>query len=216
MRNLPKFTIALFALALPVLALPHPVYACSCIASTPGENYERADIVFVGTVKEMETEEPQDEFQLLNTTVTLNGIESLKGLKTDIGELQIKTADNSAACGVSFEQGTEYLVFATDIEGKYEANLCSGTARTIDPEAALTTVRELAGKPGNPSNPPVTGIGGDDSPAPADAVDLAEIKSAVAQIQQQTTLALAVGVVNFVGVIIAMILIAITRQRAQQ
>ncbi|MGQ0844663.1 MAG: hypothetical protein ACT4QF_11055 [Sporichthyaceae bacterium] len=108
----------------PVLGA-NPAYACSCIQSTEQENYERADVVFKGTMNDVEATNRQSG----DRTFFFAPSTTYKGKTTDPQE--VSTAGNSAACGVDLTGGGPFLVFANfdeeDEKGELRTSLCSGT-----------------------------------------------------------------------------------------
>ncbi len=115
----------LFAVLMVVgLLLPawaEPCWACSCIETTKKEQAKQADAVFTGRVVEIRNGQ---EGQL---KVRFNVRKVYKGA---VKESQVvRTANNEAACGIEFESGKRYTVFAEKSDGKYLTGLCSGTKR---------------------------------------------------------------------------------------
>ena len=108
------------------------VLACSCIATTPDERYASADAVFTG--------------EILNLTRTTGGLfsEDIKIAEIAVDtvwkgkvrtEEVVFTPPNSAACGVTFRDHEQYLIYATYQEDDtLQATLCSGTALISDVE----------------------------------------------------------------------------------
>lgn len=115
---------------------PSQSFACSCmIPETPQKELERADYVFVGTVWEIDTvsfiEEylPREKFERKNKKVTLNNITNIKWVNTQ--EFSLTTPDQSASCGINFQENKEYIVYAhQDDNAEVRAWLCSRTNLT--------------------------------------------------------------------------------------
>lgn len=93
---------------------------------------ERADVVFTGRVIDQKTK-----------TVTTNPFGGLKfvqwtfEVETDYKgaaseQLTIESASNSAACGINFQMGERYQVFANQSNTALKASLCSGTRAVRD------------------------------------------------------------------------------------
>ena len=81
---------------------------------------EKSDAVFVGSVKDIQKD-------TMTHKISFNVSSSYKGTQEDA--LSISTNSESAACGVSFEKGKEYLVYASKNEnGSLSTNLCTRTA----------------------------------------------------------------------------------------
>jgi hypothetical protein len=118
-------------LALVVLAVvwgAHPIdsaYACSCMAPRPpAEARDEADAVFTGTVTgilQQPVQENSDQPFLVSFLVS----QSWKGANG--AELSVLTSGSSASCGYSFNQGGQYIVYATMQDGRLHTSLCSRT-----------------------------------------------------------------------------------------
>lgn len=126
--------VLVLALAAPIsvaLAVGQPgtAHACSCVYPTDGTQAEQqlADfskgdgVVFSGI--------PVDVRQ--NGYTVYYDFEIREVFRGDVGsETTVSTADNSAACGTSFDLKEEYLVFATTYDTKsapWSVNMCSAT-----------------------------------------------------------------------------------------
>jgi hypothetical protein len=89
------------------------------------EHLAAAEVVFVGEVtKLVETKNPESGFSE-GKTATLKVTEKIKGIS--VNEITIDGGGDPAMCGVNFEQGKRYVVFATEFEGKLGTSNCSGT-----------------------------------------------------------------------------------------
>lgn len=96
-------------------------WACSCkIPPPPKEALGKASAVFVAKVRKIETNGLQD-------TVTLRVKKSWKGVKEE--EVQVVTASSGAACGVSFTEDSEWLIYTyTAKDSKIlQTNICTRT-----------------------------------------------------------------------------------------
>ncbi len=96
-------------------------FACSCIISTPAQYYERAEVVFTGTVKAVA--QPMFSGYI---TYSIEVDQSYKG--SNSGTVSIVSHESSATCGFTFQKDKRYVVFAFRSENGLETNLCSGTA----------------------------------------------------------------------------------------
>jgi len=142
---------ALVLLSLPLVALlPDCASACSC-AALPGTPQERArdalsssTAVFSGEVVEFEKPPPDTtmiEGTLLTVvssggtaTVTLRASEVWKGPRQQT--VVVTTGDDSGSgCGYPFEEGEEYLVYATGKDPS--VSLCSDTKPLPEADADL-------------------------------------------------------------------------------
>ncbi len=114
-----------FSGALLVGAAP-PCLACSCIAASDQEHYERADVVFTGKATERHdpaTGGPQGSADPIHWTFDVDGVQ--KGKADD--PAVVETTRDEASCGVTFVIGHRYQVFATDTGEYLHTGLCSGT-----------------------------------------------------------------------------------------
>lgn len=121
-----------FALA-PLLLAVAPAQACSCAMVSPEEHRERADVVVVGELLDIE---PRGDHRFL-----LVGVEGVE--KGEAGpRLTLATNSSGASCGLDFVTvGERYRFFATTSpSGLLSADLCGGTTgigdAPPDPELA--------------------------------------------------------------------------------
>ncbi len=129
-------TVLLTCLFTPIGFIPflHPqaAWACSCMRSTPEEQMERADVVFTGQVidKKMKTVEstPFGGLNLVQWTFEVEA--DHKGSVSE--KVTVESASNSAACGINFQMGERYQVFANQSDTALRASLCSGTRALTD------------------------------------------------------------------------------------
>ncbi|MGB7443729.1 MAG: hypothetical protein WA919_21915 [Coleofasciculaceae cyanobacterium] len=104
--------------------------ACSCIQPPPPLTaLEQATAVFAGKVTSINQTEP------FNLEVTFQVSQAWKGEASST--LVVATPLNSAMCGVYFEIGEEYLVYAYGEENQLSTNLCSRTQLASQAEADL-------------------------------------------------------------------------------
>jgi hypothetical protein len=99
--------------------------ACSCMEMDVPTAVERADAVFEGRVVEIVRGDPSQPVR-----VTLEVVQQWKGV--DHERVVVETAADSAACGVAFEEGTSWLVYAQRAGDVLRADLCSRTKRIED------------------------------------------------------------------------------------
>lgn len=118
------------ALVAAVVALqPCTAFACSCLPpGTPDEELQKSTAVFAGRVASI-------------TTVNRGGVAPQLQVRFDVSQswkgpaakqIEVLTSESSASCGVTFEQGGEYVVYSNDSEGFLNASLCSRTASAAD------------------------------------------------------------------------------------
>lgn len=111
-----------------VLVTVAPVSACSCMLSTPAEEFADVDAVFAAEVSDIE--EDEDNEQLL---VTLTVLHTWKGeTYTEEEEIVVLTPNSEAACGYNFEADETYLVYARLQDEALAVNSCSNTALLLD------------------------------------------------------------------------------------
>lgn len=98
-------------------------FACSCAppSQTTNDDFQKATAVFVGRVLDVQRKENAE-----NITVKFAVQKYWKGKISNT--VKVMTASNSAACGVNFEVGKDYLVYANENNGKLSTGLCSRTA----------------------------------------------------------------------------------------
>jgi len=100
-----------------------PACACSCKELTPEESRDEADLVFAGTVTEID----RPLFVLSSAdpvTVTLAVSRAYKGEVAT--RMTLTTPLDGASCGYPFVEGKEYLVFARRDGGEITTSLCAG------------------------------------------------------------------------------------------
>lgn len=112
------------------LAKASPAFACSCLPVESAQaGMDMSDAVFQGTVEDVTRGQ-------MNNEVTFAVSSSWKGDGAE--ELKVTTARDSAACGINFEVGKEYLVYADQGEDGLTAGLCSRTALATDAQEDIT------------------------------------------------------------------------------
>lgn len=109
-----------------LILLPSPSFACSCAAQPELESaLEKSSIVFIGRV----VEQRATPFKKGQTEVKMTVFKRFKGFE-DVPEseyLLVYTPDNEGACGVKFQNGFEYLVFAGGTPAFFTVSSCSRT-----------------------------------------------------------------------------------------
>lgn len=132
--------LAVVSLAGMILA-PALASACSCAPPPPPrEALKGSTAVFSGKVVEVKR---HDEFRF---AVVFAAEESWKGI--DAREVVVYTPDNGAACGVNFEKGRRYLVYANEVpQGEpakkvLSTHLCTRTKKLDDAKEDLKDLGE--------------------------------------------------------------------------
>lgn len=118
--------MAAVSFAVLVLFAVGGVFACSCLMpGTPSEEFGKYDYIFSGKVASIGYpidavgEEAYSLDIVFNVSIVWQGLLG--------SEVHIRTAKDSAACGYPFNEGEEYLVYASGNESKKSANICSRT-----------------------------------------------------------------------------------------
>lgn len=154
-----KMFAALVVVALMTAVQPACVFACSCVPPPPPEEaLANSTAVFSGTVTEIIA--PADLGGPDPVQVTFAVSNGWKG--ADQPTMMITTTGSSASCGFEFVKGQDYLVYATENEGRLQTGLCSRTAQLAlagNDIAVLGegTVPTGAGTPETPTTLPATG-----------------------------------------------------------
>ncbi|HRH26421.1 MAG TPA: peptidoglycan-binding protein [Candidatus Paceibacterota bacterium] len=170
-----KLISGFFALSLILggLYVPTSAHACSCIARayTPQERLDESQGVFIGKVTSVVNEssdEYSDKIATFEVSTYWKSVGEIR--KTE----KVRTSGSSASCGLNFEVGETYIVFASAYlssmpQGtepdpnapRYVGMLCSATAPVsqsgslIASLGAGTTVTGNGGTPTPTPTPPV-------------------------------------------------------------
>ena len=138
---------------------PNTTFACSCaMPENPEQELEKSDYVFIGTVWKVETvtitEEvlPGEMLERTTNEVTLKDISNIKWVETPTFTLY--TPEQSATCGINFEENKEYIVYALEQEdGTAWAWLCGRTSLTENAQEDLEVFASfLQEETNNPTN----------------------------------------------------------------
>jgi hypothetical protein len=164
-RSLLSALIAAFAV---LFALPQACFACSCLAPPPpAEAAADAAAVFQGEVIKVEQVRGSTGAEIRRVTMRVSKV--WKG--NVAAEMPVYTANDSAACGVDFQQGTEYVIYAnasngTDFWASPANSLVTGLCDRTRPVAEAADDLAALG-PGRPPTPamPNTGAGSIDAGA---------------------------------------------------
>lgn len=124
-----KRIVVVVLLAILTIAMAaSPCWACSCVPSTKKEKAAAANVTFTGKVKKIMQ---PDEAPELKVRFRVGRV--YKGHPKRI--TRVFTATSGAMCGVHFEKGKRYTVFAKWNDSKKWTNSCSGTKRgPINPD----------------------------------------------------------------------------------
>jgi hypothetical protein len=142
----------LTVLGIALLYPPECAYACTC-AMPPGTQKERAeralahsDAVFSGEVVRIDRPSGPTWSSGDPETDTFRISESWKG--PEGGMLEVKTPVADMSCGFPFEEGREYLVYASEDRRGLTVFLC-GETRPLSAAGASLAVLGDGEKPGN-------------------------------------------------------------------
>ena len=101
--------------------------ACECLPITPDQAAAEADAVFVGTALRLVSIKDPDSPEPLTYEFSVDSV--VKGTLVAGPRFRIQTNNGSDACGVSFEIGRRYVVYAVDSDGIAFVTECGGTHR---------------------------------------------------------------------------------------
>jgi hypothetical protein len=149
--------LLLVALAAPVVVAADqaPAMACSCVAFTDQQAFERADAVFVGDVIGYEAPRPRNGI-VSSTDPAIWTFAAKQVYKGDVvSKQEVISEVFGASCGLEIPKQGEFLVFATKptsafsprpAAGQLYAGLCGGTRSTEEGLLApdIATPRPLA------------------------------------------------------------------------
>ncbi|MBB1517189.1 hypothetical protein H5398_14630 [Tessaracoccus sp. MC1679] len=137
--------------------------ACSCVALTPAEQADMADVVARGTVVLVERP-ARPTSSLDDATYTVELTQAWKG--DPPGTVEVLTAVDGASCGwEGIEEGMEIILFAQPDGAAWRSNLCSGSGPvtegiTADLTAHLGEPTPVEPSPVEPSpGTPSAGVG---------------------------------------------------------
>lgn len=173
-----RVTLLLMTVAAAVLLPAGAAFACSCVAGEPEQYWEWSEAVFDGFPTDRSAPDASGMI-----TWTFEVIDVWKGEVAEVQQLQ--SHEHGATCGMTFELGTTYRVFASGTADAMTTNLCSGSAprdqfaagAPAQPDPGDATSKPETGEPDEPvpdDDPPdiVTGEPPSDEPSspPPDAV----------------------------------------------
>ncbi|MGQ0744016.1 MAG: hypothetical protein ACT4OS_06705 [Acidimicrobiales bacterium] len=158
--------LAALVVTMVLVVVAPPARACSCLPATEPELFAIADAVFIGRLV---SAQPVDEFAV-ELAWEVSSI--FKGSVTY--RQGVETGLNSAACGLSADVGSTYLVLANaasepDVGPTLAASLCGGTRAAVPGErpAGFPAARRPDDAPPSSADPPTTRARPGTSLAPA-------------------------------------------------
>ena len=106
-----------------ILLISTSGYACSCIYSEFGvKDYQRATYIVDGKITKIVADEKK-----LEKVITFKVRKTIKGNASEV--MEIKTAFNSAACGLNVKEGDKWLLFVHEYNGHLNVGLCGKNVR---------------------------------------------------------------------------------------
>jgi hypothetical protein len=141
---------AVAAIALAMLLGPvSPARACSCAATSERALAAHADVIFVGTVTDVDEPGPVDAVLGSGDTVVATlRIHNVRKGRLRGRRARVRTPRSSASCGIEFEVGGRYRVYADrDRRRGLRTYLCGGTRRVAG-KAAVAPCRGRPSPPG--------------------------------------------------------------------
>jgi hypothetical protein len=159
MANLCRTLVTLALVALASVVNPTCVFACRCRPpGSPADALASATSVFSGRVTALAGAVDSGGPDPVQATFAVTGV--WKG--ADQPTLVVVTPASSASCGFAFAQGQEYLVYASEVDGRLQTIACSRTAPIAvagEDLAALGagSAPSPAGEAGTPTILPATG-----------------------------------------------------------
>ncbi|MFW7381011.1 MAG: hypothetical protein ACOH5I_19505 [Oligoflexus sp.] len=145
-----KRYLGLMIFVLTSMALPtQQSFACSCLPTSVQGAYKDSSVIFVGEVADAKyiTESTSlDDKEAIHweEVEVYFKIDKLYKGKTEVLDLALRTADNSAACGYQFDVGEKYLVYAYVVDGQIATNLCTRTS-PLKSKQAQSDIKWLQG-----------------------------------------------------------------------
>ncbi|TQS43876.1 hypothetical protein FL583_17805 [Cryptosporangium phraense] len=103
------------------LPAPEAACACECLPVTPTEARAEAGFIFVGTVRRLIGTKDPDSPEPVTYEFSVERV--IKGARVT----RVQTNASADACGVEFEVGRRYVVYAVDSGGVLFVSQCGGT-----------------------------------------------------------------------------------------
>ena len=152
-RSAHALAAGLAVIALLVSASPRSAAACSCGELSPVEAVAAAELVAEVEAGVSEPVDPRIEADAATTPMLV--IRVFRGEADEGRELPVRAGTESSACGVAFEPGRRYLLFANRDEARlWRTDSCSHTRRIEHAERELQRLeREAASCDGASEGP---------------------------------------------------------------
>lgn len=140
MKTIARLVAGVLATLFVLVATASVASACSCAGLTLQEQVDSADVVARVIVEKTKVAESEDGGK--QVILTMRPTRVWKG--EVVSKFPVTTALDIPECGLGdLEEGTDLLLFATELEGKYSAERCGGTTEAS--EAGAAALVELAG-----------------------------------------------------------------------
>lgn len=124
-----------------LLGTPPCVYGCSCVAAAPPRiAFEQASAVFIGTVIAAPSQAAPDAIVSSGDPVQYTFRVSRIWKGPEYTTLVVTTARGSSSCGLGFQEGQAYLVYADGPPEQLMSSLCSRTSRVTSETANETAL----------------------------------------------------------------------------
>ncbi|HKO98911.1 MAG TPA: carboxypeptidase regulatory-like domain-containing protein [Pyrinomonadaceae bacterium] len=135
----------LVALAIGFLfSFSSPTQACDCFSAGPVcQEYWQTSAVFVGTVIDSKiVRQKREDFEDEQRLVRLSVDEGFRGVEGP--QVEVRTGTGGGDCGYNFRLAQQYLVYASEHEGKLFTGICSRTREIAAAADDLKYMRGLA------------------------------------------------------------------------
>jgi hypothetical protein len=110
-------------LLLVILFISYSGFACSCLYSEFGiQDYQKANYVLNGKILNVTFDENTKE-----KIITFKVSKAIKGAVDTI--VEIRTAKDSAACGLNVKENDTWLFFVHEYNGRWNVGLCGKNVR---------------------------------------------------------------------------------------
>ncbi len=162
MSTLIRWSTVLVVAAAFFLANPGCAFACSCLPpGTPQEELGKSDAVFAGKVVQVSGQVDGGAAETVEVRFEVSQV--WKGAESRT--VLVKTPGSSASCGFNFEQGREYVVYASQQEGNLTSGLCSRTTLLASAADDLAVLGSGTAPSGEAETPATLPEAGSDNPA---------------------------------------------------
>jgi len=140
MKTIARLIAGVLATLFVIVASAPVASACSCADLTLQEQVDSADVVARVIVEKAKVAEREDGGK--QVVLTMRPTRVWKGKV--VSKFPVTTALDIPECGLgALEDGTDLLLFASELEGKYSAERCGGTTEAS--EEGIAALVELAG-----------------------------------------------------------------------